>query len=124
MNTDRIRSRAKECGISLSFLCEKMGVARVYFNDIENTGREIPPEKMHIIARTLSTTPEYLTYQSDNAEPQGASEEEIKAALFQDSEYVTDEMWEEVKRFAAYLSSREQTGKKNSARTDKKKEEK
>ncbi len=57
---DRIKALAQEKGISLSFLCKKMNVARVYFNDIQKHGRDISPDKLQIIADCLNTTVPYL----------------------------------------------------------------
>ena len=57
---ERIRMVSKEKGISLSFLCTKMNVARVYFNDIEKNKRNIPDDKLRIIAETLDVSLDYL----------------------------------------------------------------
>ena len=56
----RIKDLAREQGRSMSYLCSKMGVTRVYFNDIEKHGREIPLDKLTIIASALNTTVDYL----------------------------------------------------------------
>lgn len=68
VNIDKIKTLAKEKGKSLAFLCKKMGVARVYFNDIEKHGREISLDKLEIIARELDTTVEYLRDETDDPE--------------------------------------------------------
>lgn len=65
MKTDRIRALAKEKGLSLSFICSKLGVAHVYFIDIDKSGRDIPDDKLAIIADLLNTTPEYLKGETD-----------------------------------------------------------
>lgn len=65
---ERIKTLAQERGISLSFLCKKMNVARVYFNDIQKHGREIPPDKLQIIANCLNTTVPYLLGMTDQKE--------------------------------------------------------
>jgi transcriptional regulator with XRE-family HTH domain len=64
----RIKGLAKESGRTMSYLCQKMGVARVYFNDIEKSGREIPSEKLAIIADALDTTVDYLLGNTDKKE--------------------------------------------------------
>lgn len=56
----RIRTISKEKGISMSFLCSKMGVARVYFNDVEKQNRAIPHDKLEIIADVLNVSVDYL----------------------------------------------------------------
>lgn len=68
MKTDRIRALAKEKGLSLSFICSKLGVAHVYFIDIDKSGRDIPEDKLNIIADLLNTTPEYLKGETDQKE--------------------------------------------------------
>ena len=65
MKIDRIRSRAKEMGLSLSFICSKLGLAKVYFNDVEKNGRDIPPSRLEAIAQLLQTNSDYLTGKSD-----------------------------------------------------------
>lgn len=74
MKTDRIRALAKEKGLSLSFICSKLGVAHVYFIDIDKSGRDIPDDKLSVIADLLNTTPEYLKGKTDTKEkPAGES---------------------------------------------------
>lgn len=73
MNTiERIEKRAEEKKRSNAFLCEKMGVARVYFNDIKKSGRAIPDDKLAIIAQELETTVEYLRGETDEPEKNSA----------------------------------------------------
>ena len=69
MQTDRIRAKAKECGRSLSYLCRALGVTNGYFVDIERQNRNIPREKLDIIAVELNTTSEYLLYETDDPNP-------------------------------------------------------
>lgn len=74
VKTDRIRSLSKEKGISLSFICRKLEVAPVYFIDIDKSNRDIPDDKLLIIADILNTTPEYLKGETDIKEkPVGKS---------------------------------------------------
>jgi repressor LexA len=74
MNTvSRIKQLAKEQGRSIAYLCQKMGVARVYFNDIEKHNREIPLEKLTIIADALRTTVAYLKGETEEKNPLPAS---------------------------------------------------
>lgn len=56
----RIRELAKIQKRSLAYLCEKMGVSRVYFIDREKKGGKIPEDKLRIIAKELNTTVAYL----------------------------------------------------------------
>ena len=68
MTVKIVRELAKQRGISLSFICKKIGVAAPYFIDLEKSGREIPEEKLSQIASVLFTTIEYLKGETDNTE--------------------------------------------------------
>lgn len=68
MKTDRIRELAKQNDLPLAFLCRRIGVAKVYFNDIDKSGRDIPDDKLSAIANLLNTTPEYLKGETDQKE--------------------------------------------------------
>ena len=66
---NRIKTLAKERGVSLAFLCKKMGVARVYFIDFVKQGRsDIPTDKLKVIADTLNTSVAYLQGEIDEKE--------------------------------------------------------
>ncbi len=78
----RIKQRAKELERSLSYICGKLGVARVYFIDIEKSGREIPDDKLIVIADILETTPEYLRGETDQKEkPVANDDDELREYL-------------------------------------------
>ena len=66
MTVERVRSLAKERGISLTFICKKIGVASPYFIDLEKSNREIPDSKLEQIAEVLFTTPAYLRGETDD----------------------------------------------------------
>ncbi len=58
---DIIIQTAKQKGISIAFLCRKIGVSsRTYFNDVKKHGRKIPEDKLIIIAEALGVSTEYL----------------------------------------------------------------
>lgn len=61
----RIKTISKEKGISMSFLCSKMGVARVYFNDVQKQNRSIPRDKLEIIAEVLNVSVDYILGNTD-----------------------------------------------------------
>lgn len=62
----RIKNLAREQGISMTYLCKKIGLtSRTYFNDIEKHNREIPLDKLSIIASALNTTAGYLRGETD-----------------------------------------------------------
>lgn len=61
------------------------------------------------IAEFFGTTPNYLLGEDEGS---NVSEEEIKFALFDGSEDVTDEMFEEVKAYAHFVKERKRNGNK------------
>lgn len=65
MTIDRIRTRANEMGLCLSFFCETLGLSRVDFNDVEESHRDIPQDRLELIAKLLQTTPDYLLGNTD-----------------------------------------------------------
>ena len=62
----RIKTISKDKGISMSFLCSKMGVARVYFNDVQKQNRTIPLDKLEIIADVLNVSVDFLLGKTDS----------------------------------------------------------
>ena len=82
VNVAKIRTLCSERGIKLVFLIEKLGLkSRTYFQDIEKSGRDIPLDRLEVIAETLDTTVEYLTDQTDDP-----GKEKKPAAI-------SDELW-------------------------------
>lgn len=76
ITTQRIRDLAKEQGRSLKYLCDQIGVkSRTYFQDIEKQQREIPADKLEILAATLNTTVDYLVGKTDQKTKPSASEQ-------------------------------------------------
>lgn len=66
----RIKKMAQEQGISMAYLCKKIGLSsRTYFNDIEKHSREIPLDKLTIIADALRTTVAYLKGETEEKNP-------------------------------------------------------
>lgn len=70
----RIYSLAKDNGVSITFLCSKVGRPRYYLRDAENKGISIPPDVISTWAQILNTTPEYLTGETDIKEKPTATE--------------------------------------------------
>lgn len=62
---DRIKKLAKERGVSMTYLCTCIGMSKVYFVDAVRHNREIPYDKLSVLADVLRTTPEYLRGETD-----------------------------------------------------------
>lgn len=71
----RIRALSAEQGRSLKYLCDAIGVkSRTYFHDIEKQHREIPIDKLELIAESLNTTTAYLLGETDEKAQTAPSE--------------------------------------------------
>lgn len=96
---------AKDTGISQSAL------------SAWKTGKStLRPARILLLANYLGVSAAYLSGESDNrTPPMGApgapTEEDVKVALFGGDTEVSDEMWEEAKRYAQYLKERNREGK-------------
>lgn len=58
----RIRQLAKEQGIKLKFLCERLGVSATYFADVDNGKYKMSSDKIGMLAELLHTTPDYIMF--------------------------------------------------------------
>lgn len=65
VNYDRIKSEAKKQGITLSFLCKKIGMYATYISDLRNKGLDIPQDRLEDIARILNCSVHYLKNETD-----------------------------------------------------------
>lgn len=103
----QLKKRAKEKGISLSYLCRSVNKNTSYLHNIERYNIQVPEEVVGLWAGLLDTTIEFLTGEEDNPTipEEKMEEDEMKVALF-GGDKATDEEWEEVKRFVAYLKSK------------------
>ena len=118
----KIKALRKQAKLTQTELGEMLGVQKNAVSKWE-CGRvtDIPAGKIKAMARIFDVQPSYLI--DDEAEsapapaaaaqaaPQGEvpgapSEEEIKFALFGGDGEITDEMYEEVKQFAAFVKAR------------------
>ena len=81
VNINKIKSLAKEKGVSITFLCQAIGQGAYYFNDVKRRNGSIPDDRLAIIADTLNTTVEYLTDQSDQKEKPTQKEVDVDDIL-------------------------------------------
>lgn len=111
---NRIESLCKKKNINVTIMCKETGASRGSLTDLKS-GR-----KKKLSTDTLSKIAEYFGVSVDyllNGENESSSQDsnidnDIKFALFNGSEGVTDEMFEEVKQFAAMVKMREDAKKK------------
>ncbi len=72
---DKIKELAKEKGISMAFICSKLGLQRGYLKDVSLGRTSISEERLTIIADILGTTTDYLHGKTDKKEKPGISAE-------------------------------------------------
>jgi len=105
---EKIENLCKERGINVTALCANCGIPRASLSDFKS-GR-----KKTLSTKTLSLIAEYfgvsVDYLCGNTEEKN-NESALKVALFGGGSVVTDEMWEEVKRYAQYIKERENGSK-------------
>lgn len=103
-----IYARIEECcrkkGVNVTEMCRACGIPRASLSDFKN-GR-----KKTLSMETLSKMADYFAVSVDylyGGEAPKADEESLKVALFGGDSRVSDEMWNELKRYARYLKERE-----------------
>lgn len=65
-NYDRMNELVKKSGKTKLFLCGQLGKGKTYLRDAEKQKTNISGETLRILAAELSTTPEYLTGETDD----------------------------------------------------------
>ena len=109
---DRIRQLCVKNHTSITKIEVELGFANGTIGKWAKGKRKPPLEKVLAIAETLNTTADYLYNGQKESPPppkgERASDDDIKFALFDGYEHITDEMYEEVKRFARMVRLREE----------------
>ena len=98
-------------GIKGGKLCTDLGISKGLLTDLKMGRRTgVSAATAQKIASYFGVTVGYLLGQEENAPADGGkravTDEDIKFALFGGDKDITDEMYEEVKRFAAYVKQR------------------
>ena len=116
LNIDKTRSLIKQRGLKVGKVCEMLGYKDTFLADVARGKQSITNENVYKLAQILGTSFEYLTDITDTPDPNLSTkptpptEADIKVALFGGDGEVTDEMWDEVKRFAEFV--KQNKGKK------------
>lgn len=100
----RIDELCRKNKINVTALCKECGIPRASLSDYK-MGRikTLSASTLSKISEYFSVTVEYLM----GGETPVADEQSLKVALFGGDAVVTDEMWNEVKRYAQYIKERE-----------------
>lgn len=113
----RIDDLCKQNNTNVTAMCRELKIQRSSLSELKaGRAKNISADKIAKIANYFNVSALYITdglTQSTN-DPNNEStangyitEEDIKFALFNGAENITDEMYEEVKRFAEFVKQRE-----------------
>lgn len=100
---ERIEMLCKERGVNVTQLCVACNIPRASLSDYK-AGRKktLSAETLSKISDYFGVSVDYLYGKSDVDDNKQA----LKVALFGGGTDVTDEMWDEVKRYAEYIKER------------------
>ena len=107
---EKIRLLRKQAGLTQTELGDMLGVKKNAVSKWE-CGRveDIPAGKIKAMARIFDVRPSYLIDEAAEFSlpaEKVPTDEDIKFALFGGAEDITDEMYEEVRQFAAFVKAR------------------
>lgn len=69
VNVNKIKSRAKEKGIKIGFLCEQVGMKDTYLADVARGKNRMTDDRLAKIAEILGTSVAYLNDETDDPAP-------------------------------------------------------
>lgn len=69
VNINKIKDLCKKNGIKQGYLCDVLGLQKVYLNDVARGKSSMSDDRIRKIADILGTTYEYLTDQTDDPLP-------------------------------------------------------
>lgn len=107
---EKIKHLRESMNLTQTELGEKLGVKKNAVSKWE-CGRveDIPTSKIKAMANLFGVQASYLI--EDDVEKVEVSDKDIQFALFGGNDEITEKMYEEVKKFAAYVKQRESYGK-------------
>ena len=110
---NRIENLCKENNESITAMCKESGASRASLSDLK-VGRKqsLSAETLSKIAVHFGVSVDYLLGKENKKAPTASgersiSDDDIKFALFGGDGKITDAMYEEVRRFAAFVKQRE-----------------
>lgn len=115
---NRIEELCKENNESITTMCKESGASRASLSDLK-VGRKqnLSAETLSKIAAHFGVSVDYLLGKENKKAPtatgeRSVSDDDIKFALFGGDGEITDAMYEEVRKFAAFVKQREADKKK------------
>lgn len=109
---NRIEELCRKSGINITQLCHECGISRASLSDYKK-GRikSLSALTLSKIAEYFGVSVDYLYGRESFKSKESNDEESLRVALFGGDTHVTDEMWNEVKRYAQYIKERENENK-------------
>lgn len=114
----RIEELCRKSNKSITTMCKESGASRASLSDLK-VGRKqsLSAETLSKIAAHFGVSVDYLLGSDTKKAPtasgeRSVSDDDIKFALFGGNGEITDAMYEEVRRFAAFVKQREADKKK------------
>lgn len=110
-SVERVKFICKERKIAISKLERELGFSNGYIAQLRKG--TFPADRLADIAAYLSVSTEYLLTGQEakkattSSGERAVSDDDIKFALFGGDSEITDEMYEEVRKFAAFVKQRE-----------------
>jgi transcriptional regulator with XRE-family HTH domain len=109
---ERINNLCKEKGITVSQMCRELSITRSCLSELSKGRTEsLSATNTGKIAKYFGVSVGYITDGETDTR-----DEDLKFALFNGAEGITDEMFEEVKQFAEMVKLREQAKKSKESR--------
>lgn len=113
---DRIQKSCENAGISVSAMCLELGMSKSTMSDLK-AGRKksLTSDTVTKIAAFLGVSTDSLLTDTEKAPAENGeravNDDDIKFALFGGDGEITDDMYDEVRRFAAFVKQREEQKK-------------
>ena len=104
---ERILDLIEKHGTTKAKVLSDLGLSKNSFVNWINRGTSPQGDTLKRFAEYFNVTADYLLGNTSNNKKDPPTDEEIKFALFNGAEGITDEMYEEVKRFAEYVKNRD-----------------
>ncbi len=109
---ERIESLCKENGINITKMCTQAGISRASLTDLKvGRSKTLNNFTMVKIAEFFNVTTDYLSGLTD-VKIKTLNVDDLKFALFNEIDGITDEMFEEVKWYAEMVKLREEAKRK------------
>lgn len=111
----RLRNLREQSHMTQTDLADKLNLSKANISKYESNLVEPNLQTLSLISELFDVSVDYLLGKTDdpNASDATTDDDDIKFALFKGSEGITDEMYEEVKRFAAFVREREKEKNKD-----------